>query len=124
MKLLVFSSLPTFYFCVRFTWLFSLVYSCVKHHQDSKENGWIWLPCDTLFCRFFSPLDSLISIKCYRSWPGGAMGSIPGKGAAHTVANVITTNLYDENKLSIQPFLPVPSQLPVFEKSYKNHAKI
>lgn len=52
------------------------------------------------------------------------MGSIPGKGAAHTVANVITTNLYDENKLSIQPFPPVPSQLPVFEKSYKNHAKI
>lgn len=51
-KLLNFSPLPTLYFCLSFTWVFSLTYSCMKCHQNYKENGWIWLPCDTLFCSF------------------------------------------------------------------------
>lgn len=47
----------------------------------------------------------------------------PGKGPGDIVTNMITTNLYDENKKS-QSFLMILSESSTFQKSNKNCAKI
>lgn len=99
MKILRFSPVPTLCFCLSVTWLFSLVYSCMKYHQ----NGGKWMDLAALWhpvLQYFSLLDSWIHIECYKAWPGRVLWSLPGKGAGHTVTNVITSNLYDENKQS------------------------